>query len=631
MTAPFPHAVPFLKYGVMLALLATGGARAATPAYPGTIVLNVDASDTARQIFRVRESIPVRAGKLTLLYPQWLPGNHRPSGPLNQLAGLTLRADGKVVEWRRDPANVFAFELEVPAGATTLEAQYQFLSPVEPSQGRVSMTGEMLGVQWNTLTLYPAGYASGAITVQPNLTLPDGWQFGSALEVSRRQGGQIAFQPLDLETLVDSPVFAGRYFKRVDLDPGAAVPVHLNLVADSAEALEAKPEQLAPHRALVRQAGKLFQSRHYTHYDFLLALSEEFGGIGLEHHQSSENGVKADYFSDWAKSESVRTLLPHEYTHSWNGKFRRPADQITADYSVPLQNSLLWMYEGQTQYWGFVLAARAGLIGASPMRELFAATAARYDTVRGRSWRSVQDTTNDPIINGRRPLGWGNWQRNEDYYSEGALIWLDVDTKIRELSGERRSLDQFAAAFFGIGDGSRSAAPYQFEDVVAALNAVQPHDWGAFLRARLDGHGPGAPLDGLKRAGWKLVYADTPSDFMKTAGERAKQADFLYSLGFTVEADGKIGNLDWDSPAFRAGLTGGTSLMAVNGEAYKPELLKSAIKAAKGDPQAIALLVKKGSHFRTVMLDYHEGLKYPRLERIEGQPDRLEAILAPLK
>ncbi|MES2740097.1 MAG: peptidase M61 [Pseudomonadota bacterium] len=620
----------FLNYAALGALWMTCGAQAAAPSYPGTIVLDVDASNTAQQIFRVRASIPVQAGKLTLLYPQWLPGNHRPSGPLNQLAGLTLQAGGKTIEWRRDPANVFAFELEVPAGVSTLEAQYQFLSPLEPAQGRVTMTAEMLGVQWNALTLYPAGYASRAITVQANLTLPEGWRFGSALEVRRQQGNQIAFQPLDLETLVDSPVFAGRHFKRIDLDPGAALPVHLNLVADSAEALEAKPEQLEAHRALVRQADKLFKSRHYAHYDFLLALSDEFGAIGLEHHQSSENGVKADYFTDWAKTESVRTLLPHEYTHSWNGKFRRPADQNTSNFSEPLQNSLLWMYEGQTQYWGFVLTARAGLSTAPHMRDLFAATAARYDAVRGRSWRSVQDTTNDPIINGRRPLGWGNWQRNEDYYSEGALIWLDVDTKLRELSGDQRSLDQFAAAFFGIDNGSRIAAHYRFEDVVAALNALVPYDWDGFLRARLDGHGPGAPLDGLARAGWKLVYTDTPSELMKTAEERSKLADFSYSLGFTVEADGKVGNVGWDSPAFKAGLSGGTTVVAVNGNAYKPELLKSAIKAAKGGAPAIALLVKKGSRFRTVMLDYHDGLKYPRLERIEGVPDRLQAILAPL-
>ncbi len=599
--------------------------------YPGTIVLKVDATDLARQIFRVSASIPVQPGKLTLLYPQWVPGNHGPSGPINQFAGLKLSGNGQALAWRRDPVNMFAFHVEVPDGVAMLEAEYQYLSPVEATQGRFTMSNEILGVQWHAMALYPAGYASRHITVQANLTLPDGWQYGSALEQAERRGNEVAFKPLDLEKLVDSPLFAGRHVKRIDLDPGAKVPVHLNLFADNAESLEAKPEQIALHRALVQQSYKLFQSHHYAHYDFLLALSDDFGAIGREHHQSSENGVKPDYFTEWAKSEPVRTLLPHEFAHSWNGKFRRPADQNTPDFNTPLQNSLLWVYEGQTQYWGNVLAARSGLLKPASVRDLFAATAAQYDNVQGRSWRAVQDTTNDPIINGRRPLGWGNWQRSEDYYSEGALIWLDVDTKLRELSGERRSLDHFARAFFGAGDGSAATAPYTFDDVVQALNAVQPHDWAGFLRARLDGHGPGAPLDGLARAGWKLAYGETQSEFLKGAEGRGNWTDFNYSLGLAVDKEGKIGNLQWGGPAFQAGLSGNTTLLAVNGRAYKPEVLKAAIKAAKDDPKPIELLVKKGTQFRTVALDYHGGLRYPRLERIEGTPDRLTGILQALK
>ncbi|MDC8759223.1 M61 family metallopeptidase [Janthinobacterium fluminis] len=618
----------------LLAICAAGAHAAADRAaaeqpYPGTIVLRVDASNVAQQIFRVRASIPARPGKLTLLYPQWVPGNHGPSGPLAQFAGLKLSGKGKPLAWRRDPVNMFAFHVEVPDGVATLEAEYQYLSPVEGNQGRITMGTDILGVQWHAMALYPAGYASGRIMVQPNLTLPDGWQFATALTPAARRGNDIAFQPLDLDTLVDSPLFAGRHVKRIDLDPGGAAPVHLNLFADSADSLEAKPEQIELHRALVQQAYKLFQSRHYARYDFLLALSDEFGGIGREHLQSSEIGVKPEYFTEWSKHEAGRALLPHEFAHSWNGKFRRPAEQITPDFNTPLQNSLLWVYEGQTQYWGQVLAARSGLIAPANVRDLFAATAAQYDNVRGRSWRAVQDTTNDPIINGRRPLGWGNWQRSEDYYSEGALIWLDVDTKLRELSGERHSLDDFARAFFG-GSGS-GASPYTFEDVTRALNALQPHDWEAFLRARLDGHGPGAPLDGLARAGWKLVYTDTPTEFLKGAEARGESTDFSYSLGFSVNKDGKIGNLQWEGPGFRAGLSGNTTLLAVNGVAYKPALLKAAVTAAKGGAAPIELLVKKGPHFRSVALDYHDGLRYPRLQRIEGVPDRLQAILQPLK
>ncbi|MBJ7311062.1 M61 family metallopeptidase [Rugamonas sp. CCM 8940] len=620
-----------------LLLCAAVGARAdALPppldqAYPGTIVLKVDATNTAQQIFRIRESIPAKAGKLTLLYPQWVPGNHGPSGPLNQFAGLKLSANGKPLEWRRDTVNVHAFHLEVPSGASSVEAEYQYLSPVEPNQGRTTITNDILGVQWHAMALYPAGYRTRRITVQPNLTLPAGWQYGSALETAARVGDQVAFKPLDLETLVDSPLFAGRHFKRIDLDPGAPIAVHLNVVADSAEALDAKPEQIEAHRAMVQQAYKLFKSQHYAHYDFLLALSDEFGGIGREHHQSSENGVKPGYFTDWAKSEGGRELLPHEFTHSWNGKFRRPADQDVADFNTPLQNSLLWVYEGQTQYWGYVLSARSGLIKAANVRDVFAASAARYDAVRGRAWRAVQDTTNDPIINGRRPQGWNSWQRSEDYYTEGALIWLDVDTRIRQLSGERRSLNDFAAAFFGVADGSAVARHYSFDEVVEALAAVQPYDWAGFLRDKLDGHGPGAPLDGLARAGWKLVYTDKPTDFLKGLEEQSKSASFQYSLGFSVGHEGRIEAVQWDGVGFRAGLSGNTTLLAVNGRAYKAEQLRAAITAAKGGGRPIELLVKKGSLYRTVALDYHDGLKYPRLERIEGTTDRLEAILQPLK
>ena len=637
--APFSFAAKTAST-LALALALAFPAHAAVPApsdqpYPGTIVLKVDATNLSQQIFRMRMTVPVKPGPMTFLYPQWLPANHGPSGPLTQLAGLKFTANGKPVEWTRDPVEVFAFHVTVPEGASTLDVEYQFLSPLDPGQGRIVMTDDIIGLQWPSVTLYPAGYVARRITVQPSLTLPAGWQYGTALETAERQGDEIRFKPHDLETLIDSPLFAGRHFKQYDLDPGAKVRVSLNVVADNPESLEAKPEQIAAHRAMVQQALKLFGSHHYAHYDFLLALSEEFGGIGREHHQSSENGVKPGYFSDWARSEAGRDLLPHEYTHSWNGKFRRPAGQDVPNFNTPLRNELLWVYEGQTQYWGGIIAARSGLVSQASARDALAATAARYDNTQGRAWRAVQDTVNDPIIAGRRALAWSNWQRSEDYYSEGALIWLDVDTKIRELSRDKRSLDDFARAFYGnvngIDNGGMLPAFYTFDDVVATLDKVQKFDWAPFLRTRLEGHGPGAPLDGLKRAGWKLVYTDTPTDTIKAAEERSKSADFSYSLGFSVRADGGVSNVIWDGVGFRAGLSGNTTIVAVNNKVYKPEVLKAAVKAAKGGKAPIELLVRKGNNLRTIALDYHEGLRYPRLERIPGTPDRLEAIYRALK
>jgi predicted metalloprotease with PDZ domain len=620
---------------VLAVLLATAFSAHAEPIsdqpYPGTIVLKVDASNSAQQIFRVRQSIPAKPGKLTLLYPQWVVANHGPSGALNQFAGLKASANGKPLEWKRDPLNVWAFAIDVPADATTVDVEFQYLSPIEPNQGRTTFTPDILGVQWQSLALYPAGYRSRDITVQPNLTVPPGWQFGSALEMTSRNGDEIAFKPLDLETLLDSPLFAGRYFRRIDLDPGAKVPVHLNVVADNAEQLAATPEQIAPHRALIQQSYKLFNSKHYQHYDFLFAISDDFGGIGREHHQSSENGVKLGYFTEWDKNEARRELLPHEFAHSWNGKFRRPAGQDVPNFNTPLDNTLLWVYEGQTQYWGAVLAARSGLIKAENTRDLLAASAARLDNVKGRTWRAVQDTTYDPIVNARRPQVWNNWQRGEDYYQEGQLIWLDADTKIRELSGDKRSLDNFARGFFGVDDGAYVAKHYTFDEVVAALNAVQPYDWAQFLRSRVESHGPGAPLDGLARAGWKLVYAEQQTPFLKAQEEQSKSANFQYSLGFSVGAEGKLEAFQWEGPGFQAGMSGGSTLLAVNGRAYKAELLRAAVTAAKTDKAPIQLLVKKGDLYKTYALDYHGGLKYPRLERIKGAPDRLEAILRPLK
>lgn len=595
-------------------------------AYPGTIALHVDASNLSQQVFRMRLSMPVRAGAMTLLYPQWAPGNHGPNIPLTQLAGLKFSADGKPLEWTRDPVNVYAFHVNVPQGATTLEAEYQFLSPLDTSQGRITMTDDILGVQWQSVALYPAGYDARRITVQPTLTLPQGWQFASALEVEGRTGDEVRFKPHDLDTLVDSPLFAGRYFKRIDLAPGAKVPVMLNVVADNPENLDAKPEQIALHRAMVDQALKLFGSQHYKHYDFLFAISDDFGGIGREHQQSSENGVKLGYFSEWNRNEAGRELLPHEFVHSWNGKFRRPAGQNVPNFNTPLQNELLWVYEGQTQFWGKVLAARSGLVSQNHARDALAIDAARYDNTQGRDWRAMQDTVNDPIINGRRPIGWGNWQRSEDYYTEGMLIWLDVDTKIRELSGEKRGLEDFARAFFGVENGRVEALHYSFEDVVKTLNKIQKFDWAPFLRARLDGHGPGAPLDGLARAGWKLVYSDTPSDTGRASEERSKSTDFTYSLGFSVRQDGGVTGVIWDGVGFRAGLAANSTIVAVNNRVYKGDVLKAAVREAKDGMGPIELLVKKGNNLRTVTLDYKDGLRYPRLERIAGARDRLELL-----
>ena len=598
--------------------------------YPGTIQIRVDATDIERHIFTIHETIPVRGGQpIVLLYPQWWPGHHSPVGRADMLLGLVVHAGGARVEWVRDPVNVFAFHVNVPAGAAALDIDAQFTSAVEANEGRIVMTPEMLSLQWTSATIYPAGFFARRITVEPSVRLPEGWQFATALETQSTAAGTTTFKPVSLETLIDSPIIAGRYFKQLDLDPGAVAPVRLDIVADRPDLLEVKPEQLAAHQALVQQAYKLFGAHHYGHYDFLFSLTDHLGGIGLEHHQSSEDGAIPGYFTDWERSADTRNDLPHEFAHSWNGKFRRPADLWTPNFNVPMRDSLLWVYEGQTQYWGYVLEARSGLMTKQQALDALAATAAAYDAGRpGREWKTLADTTNDPIDAMRRPLPWRSWGRSEDYYSEGQMIWLDADTLIREKSRDQRSLDDFARAFFGIHDGSFAIETYTFDDVVAALTKVEPYDWASFLRARLEGHGPGAPLDGLKRGGYALVYSDTPTDYWRASETRRGATDLTYSLGLALARDGRITDVLWDGPAFKLGITIGGQLGAVNNVTYTADVIKDAIGTAKSSTTPIEILVKIGDRYRTVHFDYHGGLRYPRLERVATTPARLDQIFA---
>jgi predicted metalloprotease with PDZ domain len=599
--------------------------------YPGMLSLSVDLTDLDRRLFLVRESIPARPGRLTLLYPQWLPGTHGPNGPIHLLSGLMITTGGQRLAWHRDPGNVYAFHVEVPAGADHVDVEFQFTSPQSGDQGRIVATPEILGLQWNTVVLYPAGYYNSRIPVKADVKLPAGWQFATALDVAAHSSERVEFAPTSLETLVDSPLFAGRYYKRVDLDPGADVPVHLNMVADQPSRLEIKPDQLAAYRKLMKEAYALHGTRAFDRYDFLLALTENFGGIGLEHHRSSENVHRPGHFTEWDKNAPGRDLLAHELTHSWNGKRRRPADLWTANFNLPMQDSLLWVYEGQTQFWGITLTARSGLWSQEAAQDVLANIAAVYDRNRpGRLWRNLQDTTNQPVLGGRS-LPFPSWQRTVDYYNEGVLLWLDVDTKLRELTDNRRSLDDFARAFFGIKDKSYEVVTYTFDDIVSTLNEVSPHDWKAFLRERLDNHAPAAPLDGLKRSGWQLSYREEQSGLQKSQDERNRSVNLSFSLGLAISTrdKGKVAEVIWDGPAFKAGLTTAATLIAVNGQEFTPELLLDAIRAAKGTNQPIELLVKTFDRYRTVNIPYFDGLRYPYLERIDGTADRLMDLLKP--
>jgi predicted metalloprotease with PDZ domain len=598
--------------------------------FPGVISLQVDATDLSHHIFRVRETVPVNGGdSITLLYPEWIPGKHGPRGRVDKMAGLIIHAAGERVEWTRDPINKFAFHVAVPAGATTLDLEFQYVSPVVADQGRIVMTAEMLNLQWDAMLLYPAGHFSRQISVQASVRVPENWHVATALEVESSNNNVTEFKAVSLYNLVDSPIFAGRYFRRIDLNPDGNVPVHLNLFADRPDSLEATPEQIEVHRALVREADLLFGSHHFDHYEFLFALTDRLGGIGIEHHQSSQNTSDPTYFTDWDKHASKRGLLPHEYTHSWDGKFRQPADLWIPEYSTPIRGSLLWVYEGQTTYWGRILSARAGFQTLQQSLDSLAYTAASYDIRVGRQWRALQDTTADPVVSQRRPRPWFTWERNEGYYSEGAFIWLDADTLIREATDGEKSLDDFSKAFYGMNDGSYVPLLYTFEDVVSTLHAVHPYDWATFLRTRLDGHGPGAPLDGIERGGYELVYTDTPTDYYSASEASSEKNDLDYSIGITVGEDGVVSKVQWDSPAFKAGVTISNQIIAVDEIAFGIDGLKRAITNAKTSGEPIVLLIMDGDRYHSVELDYDGGLRYPRLVRKGDGPAYLDQILSP--
>ena len=591
--------------------------------YPGTIRLAVDATDIVHAIFQVKESIPVRPGPLTLLYPQWLPGDHSPSGPITKLAGLVATGGGKAIAWRRDPVDVFAFHLDVPEGVTSLDVAFQFLSATADAQGRRMMTPAMLSLEWNTVLLYPAGYFARGITVAASATFPDGWTSATALRPSgtaTARGGTIRYEAVALDTLIDSPAIAGLHARIEPLAPD----VTLDIIADRPDQLAATPAQIGAHRAVVEQAVKVFGARHFNHYDFLLTLSDTLGGVGLEHHRSSEDGTAADFYTEWDGNIAARDLLAHEFTHSWNGKFRRPADMWTPDYRTPMG-----VYEGQTQFWGNVLDARSGTVSKEDALDALASVAAAYQNQAGRRWRPLEDTTEDPIIAQRAPAPWPDWQRSEDYYAEGQLIWLEIDNLIRERSRGKRSIDDFARAFFGMRDRDWGELTYTRDDVVATLDAVEPYDWAGFLNARIDAVAPAAPLAGITRGGYTLVYTDKPGNYWKSRERARKIADFTYSLGMTVTKDDTVGRVAWDSPAFAAGLTIGTRLIAIDGAAYDDDGLRRAITAAKDGTKPITLLIRQGDAYRTTSIAWAGGLRYPHLERTGTGPATLDALYAP--
>lgn len=600
-------------------------------AFTGTITLDIDASDVTTGAFRVIETVPVPAGatSMTLLYPEWLPGNHGPRGPLAELVDVRFFAGEKLLQWTRDPVDVFAFHVELPAGTSAITARFVHTSPLRDSEGRVAVTREMLNLQWEKMALYPAGHYVRQIKVKPTVTFPQGWTAFTALDGKAVNGNRVSWDVTDFETLVDSPIFAGKHAQRFDLGQG----VFLDAIADKPELLAIKPENLQTYHNLVDEALATFGAKHFDHYDLLLALTDRMGGIGLEHHRSSENQYEPKTWIDWSAGDWDRNVIAHEFTHSWDGKFRRPAKLWTPDYRLPMQDNLLWVYEGQTQFWGYVLAARAGIQTKDMVLGNFANWAGSFTQYPGREWRSVEDTTHDPVFAARKAKPFPSLARNEEYYTEGALVWLEADQIIRGGTAGKKGLDDFAKAFFGIRDGDWGVATYEFDDVVKTLNGVYPYDWAGFLKTRIQTAGQPSPTGGIERGGYRLVWKEEPNPFDKARMGEGKFLSLNHSIGLGIDKDGKITGTRWDSPAFKAGLVTGMTILAVNGIAYDADGIKAAITAAKGKGKSPELLVKRDDTFTTVTLDYHDGLRWPWLERAPGAkgPGGLDLLLTPRK
>ena len=599
-----------------------------TPYPGGTIGLDIDASDTQRAAYRVTQTFPVAAGarRLTLLFPQWLPGTHGPRGPLAELVDLRFFADGKPVAWRRDPVEVYAFHIDLPEGTKQLVAKFVHASPLAAGEGRITVTPDMLNLQWEKMSLYPAGHYIRRIRIKPTVTFPKGWTAATALDGQTGSGETVRWAETDYETLVDSPIFAGVHFRKWDLGS----KVTLNVVADEPELLNAAPENVAKLSAMVDEAIATFGRPAFDRYEFLLALSNRIGGIGLEHLRSSENQMEPKNFTDWSAMDYDRNVLPHEFAHSWNGKYRRPARLWTPDYRTPMQDNLLWVYEGQTQFWGQVHAARSGVQSKDIVLGMMANAAGNYAEQPGRAWRSVEDTTFDPVFAARKAKPYVSLARSEEYYSEGSLVWLEADQIIRAGTGGRKGLDDFARAFFSYKDNGR-VSTYEFDDVVSTLNGVHAYDWATFLRTRIEGTGLPAPLAGIERGGYRLVWKEEPNPFDKARMDESKNLSLVHSIGLTLDREGAITGTRWDSPAFNAGLVTGTKVIAVGGRAYDHEKLKQAITDAKTSGRPIELLVKRGDRFMTVPVTYKGGLRWPWLERAPGKGTNtgLDQLLAP--
>ncbi len=621
----------FLAIELGLALITTGAAHAQLPP-PGSITLSVDATHVPQRILHAKLDIPVRPGPLTLYYPKWMPADHSPDGPIPNVAGLKFSAGGKEIAWVQDDVDMYAFNLDVPPGVNSIQASLEFLisAPGPTIDFAASGSAKLFILMWNQVILYPKGWPAAKLNFQPSLTVPAGWKFNTSLPVASQSGDTITFSPVPLDLLVDSPVQSGEFVRVYPLNPGGKPPHEVDVASDDAWALDISPALIDNYKQLVAEADALYQSHHYRDYHFLLTLSDNVLPLGQEHHESSDDRVAERTLVDPSARLLESGLFPHEFSHSWNGQYRRPSGLATPDFQAPMKGELLWVYEGLTEYLGTVLSARSGLTTPQQTRDYIALTASTMAHRAGRRWRSLQNTANAAQILYFSPPEWASYRRSVDFYPESVLIWLNVDTTIRKLTNNRRSMDDFCRAFYGPPDGEPVIKTYEFDDVVAALNQIAAYDWRSFLRERLDSTEASAPLGGISGGGWKLVYGDDANEFLAAGDAVSGGGDYTSSIGLKVKGDGTVVDSTPGMPAFESGVSPYLRIIAVNGRAFSVDELNRAIANSRSSAGAIVITATNTGAIETHEIRYQGGNRYPHLERVDGTADYLDDILKPL-
>lgn len=593
--------------------------------------VRLDARDVSSKRVHTQMTIPVTPGPLTLVYPKWLPGEHGPTGPIESMIGLHILANGVDLAWTRDPYDMYALRVTVPAGARQLEIALESgLATAGSGFTAAPTSSDQLAIlPWNEFLLFPKGIDAEKVMIDSTITVPAGWKLASPL-ASKAEGDRYSFETASIARLIDSPAQLGRYSKRVDLagsEPRADLEHALSIFADSAAALETPADFAKGYSRLVAENGALFGSRLYRHYTWLLSLSDHVAHFGLEHHESSDNRREEAALKDDDSRMSVAMLLGHEYVHSWNAKYRRPAGLLSPDYQKPMDGTLLWVYEGMTEFWGDILPTRAGLVTNKFYLEMLASEAGHFDNLPGVYWRPLIDTATAAQILYPAPYAWESGRRSTDFYEASIFLWYDVDAEIRERTGGKASLDDFAKRFYAGPSGAPRLSPYVETDVYAALNAVVANDWRAFIHRHLDSRDNKVLLGTLDRSGYRLEYSAVKNDYLELRQKRLEYTDRRSSIGLILSKDGEIVDTNEARAAAKAGVGPGMTLIAVNGKKYTDDVLDAALLEAQKSHQAIELLVENADFFKTFKVEYYDGPRFPHLVRVDGKPDVLSKVL----